>query len=64
LIGKFENGIGVFNQVVETLDGKPLQMRFTWDEITENTARWQQAFSFDGGTIVALFSERDLARGE
>lgn len=49
LIGKFENGIGVFNQVVETPDGKPLHMRFTWDEITENTARWQQSFSFDGG---------------
>lgn len=49
LIGKFENGIGVFNQVVEPPDGKPLHMRFNWDEITENSDRWQQAFSFDGG---------------
>jgi hypothetical protein len=49
LIGKFENGIGVFKQVAEKPDGKPLLMRFTWDEITENTARWQQAFSFDDG---------------
>lgn len=49
LVGKFEDGVGLFSQVIETPDGQPLHVRFTWDEITANTARWQQAFSFDGG---------------
>jgi hypothetical protein len=49
LVGKFENGVGSFRQVVEMPDGQSLHVRFTWDEITEVSARWQQAFSFDGG---------------
>ncbi len=49
LLGRFDDGLGVFSQVIETPDGLPLHMRFTWDEITSYTARWQQAFSFDGG---------------
>jgi hypothetical protein len=49
LVGTFEDGVGLFSQVIETPDGQPLHVRFTWDEITANTARWQQAFSFDGG---------------
>jgi hypothetical protein len=48
LVGKFENGEGLFYQVVELQDGQPLHVRFTWDEIMEESARWQQAFSFDG----------------
>jgi hypothetical protein len=49
LVGKFQNGIGEFFQVVETPDGKPLHVRFMWDNLSANTARWQQAFSLDGG---------------
>jgi hypothetical protein len=49
LVGKFENGIGVFHQVIESPEGRTLHARFTWDRITANSARWQQAFSFDGG---------------
>lgn len=49
LVGTFEDGIGQFNQVIEAPEGKPLHVRFTWDEITEGRARWQQAFSFDLG---------------
>ncbi|WP_123042854.1 DUF1579 domain-containing protein [Cohnella candidum] len=49
LVGRFENGVGQFYQETTTPDGRPMHVRFTWDEITENTARWQQAFSFDGG---------------
>lgn len=48
LIGTFAEGIGTFFQVIETPDGHPLQVRFIWDELTGTTARWQQAFSFDG----------------
>jgi len=49
LVGKFKDGVGLFHQVIEAPDGQPLHVRFTWDEITADTARWQQAFSFDGG---------------
>ena len=49
VVGKFVDGIGLFYQDMESLDGVPMQVRFMWDNITETTARWQQAFSFDGG---------------
>lgn len=49
LYGTFEDGIGTFFQVIETPDDQPLHVRFIWDEFTATTARWQQAFSFDGG---------------
>ncbi|GCE08096.1 DUF1579 domain-containing protein [Dictyobacter aurantiacus] len=49
LYGSFENGVGTFFQVVETSDGRPLHVRYIWDEMTAATARWQQAFSFDEG---------------
>lgn len=50
LTGTFQDGIGTFLQVIETPDGRPLHVRYIWDHITSNEARWQQAFSFDGGT--------------
>ena len=49
LVGRFENGVGEFFQVIETADGQPLHVRFTWDNLSSTTARWQQAFSLDGG---------------
>jgi hypothetical protein len=49
LYGTFEDRVGTFYQVIETPDGQPLHVRFIWDELTETTARWQQAFSFDAG---------------
>lgn len=50
LVGRFRDGVGEFYQVIASpVDGKPVHVRFTWDDITEDGARWQQAFSFDGG---------------
>jgi hypothetical protein len=46
--GRFQNGIGIF-YADDTLRGKPVRVRFTWSNITENTAHWEQAFSPDGG---------------
>jgi hypothetical protein len=46
--GRFENGVGAF-YADYTQDGKPMRGRFLWSDITERSARWEQASSADGG---------------
>jgi hypothetical protein len=46
--GGFRDGVGIFNGD-DVLDGRPIKVRFMWSEITPNSARWEQAFSPDGG---------------
>jgi len=48
VIGKFENGIGVFEGSDE-LDGKPVRVRYTWSDIHTARPRWEQAMSGDDG---------------
>ncbi len=50
LVGRFENGIGMFEQAITTNDGRPLNVRFVWDNLTKHTANWRQELSLDGGT--------------
>jgi hypothetical protein len=50
LKGSFQNEIGLFyEEITSPLDGRPLRCRFTWDNLSATTARWQQAFSYDKG---------------
>jgi hypothetical protein len=46
--GRFVNGIGTF-YADDTLRGKPIKVRFIWSHITRTSARWEQAYSPDGG---------------
>ncbi|ALC11775.1 hypothetical protein [Sphingopyxis sp. 113P3] len=61
LEGRFEKGIGTFFGVDE-LEGQPIVMRFIWSRICANSARWEQAFSADGGTSWETNWVMDFAR--
>ncbi|MGH9535418.1 MAG: hypothetical protein ACRD2E_11225 [Terriglobales bacterium] len=46
--GRFEAGVGTFSGV-DTLEGRTLQVRYIWSEMSPASARWEQAFSADRG---------------
>ena len=48
VIGEFKNGRGEFYSQ-EPFEGRSVFARFIWSEIAENSCRWEQAFSTDGG---------------
>lgn len=48
MVGGFRNGRGEFyNQ--DLFEGREVMVRFIWTSINANAARWEQAFSADGG---------------
>jgi hypothetical protein len=46
--GTFSAGVGTFFGD-DTFEGRPIRIRFLWSQIKANSARWEQAFSTDGG---------------
>ncbi len=46
--GRFVDGIGEFNGE-DVQDGIPVDVKFIWSQITPTSAKWEQAFSTDGG---------------
>jgi hypothetical protein len=46
--GKFADHVGLFF-ADDTLDGKPIKVRFTWIATPGQHPRWEQAFSGDAG---------------
>jgi hypothetical protein len=46
--GAITGGVGRFF-ADDTFEGRPIQVRFLWSDIGAASARWQQAFSADGG---------------
>jgi hypothetical protein len=49
LVGSSQNEIGLFYEDTRTPTGQAVRIRFTWDHVSEEIARWQLAFSFDNG---------------
>jgi hypothetical protein len=48
--GRFApDGRSAHFETSDVLDGVPIRMRFDWSEIEADSARWDQAFSFDDG---------------
>ena len=49
VVGGFSGPVGVFF-ANDTLDGKPIKVRFTWNANPGSNPIWEQAFSGDAGT--------------
>ena len=65
VVGGFRGAHGEFYAADE--DGhRPIKVRFTWDKLDRDHARWQQAFSYDGRTWetnwIADFTRADAAK--
>jgi hypothetical protein len=61
LIGRFNNGVGLF-EGDDVLRGESIKTRFTWTNITSDSARWDQAFSPDGGRTWEVNSIMEFKR--
>jgi len=48
VFGQFTDGRGEFYGD-DTHDGKDVRVRFVWSDVSATGARWEQAFSLDGG---------------
>lgn len=48
VVGQFVNGVGTF-LAHDSLNGKPVVVRFMWSVPQPDCPRWEQAFSADGG---------------
>ncbi|HEV2443668.1 MAG TPA: hypothetical protein VGT07_14175 [Steroidobacteraceae bacterium] len=66
VIGKFNGNVGVF-EGNDTFDGKPIVVRFTWTRNPKGSkvvAKWQQAFSADGGKTWEVNWRNEIIRDD
>jgi len=61
VVGRFEGGVGTF-LADDRFKGRPIRVRFLWTDIAPDSARWQQAFSEDGGRTWETNWVMDLRR--
>jgi hypothetical protein len=62
VFGRFQGPRGEF-QGDDTYDGKDVRVRFVWSGISSTTARWEQAFSVDGGETWVTNWIMEFTRG-
>ena len=60
-VGQFKNGRGEFYGT-DTLNGKPIYVRFVWTNTNTNTPHFEQSFSEDGGKTWEVNWTTDQAR--
>ncbi|HWE56703.1 MAG TPA: hypothetical protein VG435_14415 [Acidimicrobiales bacterium] len=48
VVGRFADGVGTFLGD-DMYEGRPIQVRYIWSDITAVSARWEQSFSIDVG---------------
>ena len=63
VIGSFAGDTGVF-EGTDTLDGRPILVRFIWSRVTTPSPRWEQSFSADGGKTWETNWVMDMTRAE
>lgn len=61
VIGRFVDGRGEFFGD-DSHEGQPVRVRYIWSDITSSSARWEQAFSTDGGQSWETNWRMDLRR--
>lgn len=61
VVGRFEAGRGEFYGD-DTHDGKDVRVRFVWSGVRAESARWEQAFSVDGGETWVTNWTMDFTR--
>lgn len=61
VVGKFDAGVGIFTGD-DVIEGRPVKVRFTWSNITPNSAHWEQAMSTDNGASWEVNWQMQLTR--
>lgn len=61
VIGRFEDGVGQF-YADDTLDARPIRLRFIWSRTDTQSPRWEQAMSADGGQTWEVNWTMDFTR--
>ena len=61
--GRFDDGVGTFLGE-DQLGSRLIKVRFVWSNITPRSARWEQAFSADGGESWEQNWRMDFARAD
>jgi hypothetical protein len=62
VVGHFSGNVGTF-LAQDTLNGEPIEVRFTWQTNPNSSPTWEQAFSPDGGITWETNWTMEFERG-